>query len=219
MEAGFLAELEPSAREALESLGRRRRYDAGVPLFLEGDVAGSVMIVHSGRVKIGSTSDGGHTVILAINGPGDVLGDISAVDGAPRSASATALEPVDAQVIPSDDFRAFLHDVPGAGLALLRVMTARMRAADRRRVEFGSRDAMGRVALRLVELADTEGETTAEGTRITLPLTQDELAQWIAASREAVARALASLRKRGLVTTARREILITDLDGLRDAAR
>jgi CRP-like cAMP-binding protein len=219
VEEGFLAELPAGAREALAGLGRRRRFDAGAPLFLEGDLGQTVLVVFAGRVKLSANTDDGHGVMLAVRGPGDVLGDLSAVDGGARSATATALEPVDAQVITSDDFRAFLADVPGAGLALLRVVVARMRDSDRLRVEFGARDALGRVALRLVELADTAGERTESGIRITVPLTQDELAQWVAGSRESVARALASLRKRGLISTARREIVVLDLDGLRAAAR
>jgi len=219
VQQGFLAELGPPAREALAALGRRRHFATNAPLFLEGDLGQTVMVLHAGRVKVAASSDDGHGVLLAVRGPGDVLGDLSAIDGEPRSATATALEPVDAQVITSDDFRMFLADVPGAGLALLRVVTARMRDSDRLRVEYGARDTLGRVALRLLELADTAGEATDQGIRISVPLTQDELAQWVAGSREAVARALASLRKRGLVTTARREIIVTDPDGLREAAR
>ena len=219
VEAGFLAELGPAARDALAALGRRRRFNAGAPLFLEGDLGGNVMILHSGHVKVFATSDDGRGILLAVRGPGDVLGDLSAIDSEPRSASATTLEPVDAQVITADDFRTFLADTPGAGLALLRVVIARMRDSDRLRVEFGARDTLGRVAMRLVELAQTSGEPNEGAIRITVPLTQDDLAGWVAASREAVARALASLRQRGLITTARREITIIDLDGLRKATR
>jgi CRP-like cAMP-binding protein len=109
--------------------------------------------------------------------------------------------------------------VPGAALALLRVVIARLRDSDNLRAEFGARDALGRVASRLAELAETAGEPCADGIRIAMPLTQEDLAQWVAASREAVARALASLRRRHLITTARREIVVTDLDGLRDGCR
>jgi CRP-like cAMP-binding protein len=216
--AGFLAELEPAARERLARLGSRRRFESGAPLFLEGDLGPNVIIVHAGRVKIFATDAEGHSVLLAVRGPGDVLGDLSAIDGQSRSATGAALEPVDAQVISGDDFRAFLADEHGAGLALLRVVVARLRDSDRLRVEFGGRDTLSRVASRLVELADTSGEACEGGIRITLALTQEDLGQWVAASREAVARALASLRRRHLITTARREIVVTDLDGLREAA-
>jgi CRP-like cAMP-binding protein len=188
-------------------------------LFLEGDLGPNVIIVHAGRVKVFATATDGHSVVLAVRGPGDVLGDLGAIDGQSRSASGVALERVDAQLLTADDFRTFLADTPGAALALLRVVIGRLREADRLRVEFGARDALGRVASRLVELAETSGESCPTGIRITLPLTQEDLAQWVVASREAVARALASLRRRQLIITARREIVVTDLDGLRHAAR
>jgi CRP-like cAMP-binding protein len=219
VDAGFLAELEPAAREQLALLGHRRRYNAGVTLFLEGDLGPNVIIVYAGRVKVFSTDPDGHSVLLAVRGPGDILGDLGAIDGKSRSASGLALEAVDVQLLTADDFRAFLADTPGAALALLRVVISRLRDSDRLRVEFGAHDALARVASRLVELAETSGEASEGGIRITLALTQEDLAQWVAASREAVARALASLRRRHLITTARREIVVTDLDGLREAAR
>lgn len=155
----FVAELDPTAREALDGLGRRSRFDAGTMLFLEGDVGTRVVVIHSGYVKIVATSEDGHTMVLAVRGPGEVLGDLSAIDGKPRSASAIALEPVDAQVMTADDFRRLLVETPGAAFALLRVVISRMRESDRRRVEYGASDTLGRVALRLVELAETRGES------------------------------------------------------------
>jgi CRP-like cAMP-binding protein len=218
VEGGYVAELGPEARRALATLGSQRRYESGLPLFIEGDLGGNVLIIQSGFVKVFSSGRDGATVLLAVRGPGEVLGDLSAIDNQPRSASGTALGPVVAQVITSDDFRTFLTEIPGAGFALLRLVVRRMRDSDRLRVEFGERDALGRVALRLVELASAAGERGEEGIRITVPLTQDDLAAWVASSRESVARALAALRKRGLITTARREITVLDVEGLQRAA-
>jgi CRP-like cAMP-binding protein len=219
MEGGFLDELGPQGRAELETLGRRRQFESGAPLFIEGDVSATVMVVRAGRVKVVASADNGHGTLLAIRGPGEILGDLSAIDGHPRSATGTALERVDAQVIPADDFRNFLAETPGAGLALLRVVIARMRDSDRQRVELGARDTLARVAMRLLELATSVGEPTDDGIRIAMQLTQDDLADWVAASREGVARALASLRRRGLITTGRREITVVDLDGLRAATQ
>ena len=218
VEPAFLSALDDSSRRTLAGLGRRRRFDAGTPLFLEGDVGANVMIVHSGHVKVFASSADGHDYVLAVCGPGDVLGDLSAIDGRPRSASGTAIDAVDAQVLSAADFRTFLADTPGSALALLRVLITRMRDSDRLRVEFGAMDAASRLAMRLVELAQEVGEPTEDGIRLALPLTQDDLAGWISASREAVARALASFRNRGLIATGRREITILDLAGLRDYA-
>jgi CRP-like cAMP-binding protein len=219
MEGGFLAELTPAAREVLEHLGRRKRFDTGATLFVEGDVSATVFVVHAGHVKVFSTTTDGHEVLLAIRGPGDVLGDLSAIDGEPRNAGGSALEPVDAQVISATEFRAFLAETKSAGLALVHVIIARMRDSDRLRVEFGARDTLGRVAMRLLELAETAGESSDGVIRITVPLTQEDLAAWVAASREGVARALASLRHRDLIRTSRREITVLDLEGLREATR
>ena len=214
----MLATLDAEAQAALASLGRPKRFDAGSPLFLEGDLGGTVMILRCGHVKVFATSDNGNQRVLAVRGPGDVLGDLSAIDGRPRSASGIALDAVDAQLVSAQDFRDFLATNTGAALALLRVVIARMRDSDRLRVEFGALDATARVAMRLVELADSVGEPTERGIRLALPLTQDDIAGWVSASREVVARALGSLRRRGLIATARREITILDLSGLRDAA-
>lgn len=214
----MLATLDAEAQAALASLGRPKRFDAGSPLFLEGDLGGTVMILRCGHVKVFATSDNGNQRVLAVRGPGDVLGDLSAIDGRPRSASGIALDAVDVQLVSAQDFRDFLATNTGAALALLRVVIARMRDSDRLRVEFGALDATARVAMRLVELADSVGEPTERGIRLALPLTQDDIAGWVSASREVVARALGSLRRRGLIATARREITILDLSGLRDAA-
>jgi CRP-like cAMP-binding protein len=213
----FLDELEPRAREHLGRLGRLRRFDARAPLLLEGSLGGSVLILQSGRVKISTVADDGHGVLLALRGPGDVIGELAAIDGSAHSATGIALEPVDAQVIPAAEFRSFLTDEPGAALALLRVITARIRDADRMRLAYGAQDTLGRVAAKLCELAETSGESTAAGIRITLPITQLELAEWVAGSRESVARALASLRRRGVIATGRKEITVLDPEGLRRA--
>ena len=220
MPAGFVGELDPAARAALDLLGRRCRFDAGATLFLEGDVGAKVVIIHTGHVKLVATSEDGHTVLLAFRGPGDVVGDFSAIDGKPRSATGIALEPVEAQVLRADEFRALLAETPGAALALLRVVIARLRYSDERRIEYGARDSLGRLALRLVELAETMGEPSADGEiRVGMSLTQEDLAGWVSASREAVARGLASLRRRNLIRTGRREIVVVDLEALRAAAR
>jgi len=98
------------------------------------------------------------------------------------------------------------------------MLSSRLRDADRKRIEFGAYDTLGRLATRLLELVERFGEPTERGVRIALPLTQDELAGWIGSSREAVARALQALRARGYVETRRRTIVVLDLDALRRRA-
>jgi CRP/FNR family transcriptional regulator, cyclic AMP receptor protein len=215
----FLARLDESDRTALVERGRQRRWPSGATLFLEGDRSESVLVVVSGRVKVFSLTEQGEEVVLAVRGPGALLGELSALDGGVRSASVAALEPVTGLVLPSPVFIEFLRTHGPAATVLLRLITSRLRDADRKRVEFGAFDIAARVAGRLVELADRFGEPDEHGVRISVALSQDELAGWVGASREAVAKALRVLRDRGYVTTGRRTMTVLDLDGLRRRAR
>ncbi len=147
-----------------------------------------------------------------------MIGDMSVLDGEPRSASAYALEDVHVLVLNADDFVSFLERHPKAALALLRMQNARLREADQKRIEYSAHDSVGRVASRLVELAVRYGESSDGGIRITAPLTQEELAGWTGASREAVSKALQTLRARGWIETHRRGITVLNLDALRRRA-
>jgi CRP-like cAMP-binding protein len=213
----LLALLTPDEIEDLHKSGRPRRWDRGVTIFTEGDTSDWVLVLTSGRVKVSSHTAGGTEVVLAVRGPGALLGDMSAIDGEPRSATVTALEPVEGIAV--RDFSGFLNDHGRIAVILLKLVTSRLRDADRKRVEYGAFDTTGRVATRLVELAERYGEPADGGVRVALPLSQDELAGWTGASREAVSKALRSLRDRGLIETGRRRVVIRDMDGLRRRAR
>ena len=204
--------------EALVSRGHPRRYRRGAPLFHEGDAAGSVVVVRSGRVKVSSYTADGKEVVLAVREPGELLGELSAIDGEPCSATATALETVEACLVAAADFRSFLEERPRVAFALLEMVSGKLRDADRKRIEFGAYDTAGRVARRLVEMAERFGEPARGAVRITLPLSQQELAGWTGASREAVSKALQQLRGQGFIETARRGITVCDVDGLRRRA-
>jgi CRP-like cAMP-binding protein len=215
--AGFLSELESGERQELETLGTVRRYRRGDVLFHQGDDAGAVLVLLAGHVKAVIVTEG-REVILAFPGPGELLGELSAVDGQPRSGTVRALDEVEALVIPGSAFRAFLDHRPHIGLVLLRSVTARLREADRRRVDSAVNDVVIRVAGRLVELCDRFGTPEPDGVDTGLAITQDELAAWAGASRESVAKAMAVLRDLGWVQTHRRRILVLDLPALRHYA-
>lgn len=214
---GFLGLLAPDDRAALVRLGRPHRYRSGARVITQGDHSDTVFVVVEGRVKITLDTPEGREIVLAVDGPGDLLGAFEAVDvhGGPRTASNVALEPLQCWVITGDQLRAFLDARPRVSGVLLRWVIRRLHVADRRRTETGSLDVAHRLARFLVELGDQNGRVHAGGTDVDIPLTQDELASLIAASRDSVVRALTSLRARGLVTTGRRRITITDVDRLR----
>jgi CRP-like cAMP-binding protein len=158
--------------------------------------------------------------VLSVLHPGDLIGEFEAVDhdGGPRTASNVALEPIDSRVMTGEEFRSYLASHPSAVLAVLRSIIHRLRVADQRRIDSGSRDTVRRLAQLLVELAEEHGRPTASGVDIDIPLTQQELASLIAASRESIVRSLRSLRARQMIATGRRRIVIRNLAGLRQEA-
>lgn len=166
-------------------------------------------------MKVSSYTPAGGEVVLALRGPGEVLGEYSVLDRRPRSATVTAVEPTEGHVIPGPAFNDFLEQQPAIAAALLRGVLSQLRDSDRKRIEFGALDAAGRVASRLLELGARYGSVGERGLEVSLPLTQEELAAWIGSSREAVAKALRTLREQGVIETGRKHVTILDLDALR----
>jgi CRP/FNR family cyclic AMP-dependent transcriptional regulator len=215
----FFDLLHPDEQAALEAAGQRRQWRRGAVIYREASRSESVTILRSGRVKVSSDTASGTEVLLAVRGPGALLGELSAIDGGLMSATVTALEPVVALAVPSPDFERYLLGHARVTFLLMKEVTRRLRDADRKRIEFGAYDTTGRVAARLVELAERFGEQTGEGLRISLPLSQDELAGWTGSSREAVTKALRTLREEGLIQTGRLHVIVHDLSALRDRAQ
>lgn len=213
MAVPFASALSGAARSALLARGRRRRYPRNARVFCEGDHSDFVILILEGRVKIQASAEGGNESLLGVRGPGELVGELAAFDTAVRLASAIALEPVTVQVLAAEDFRAFVAQHPDAGVELIRMLIGRLREAGRRRVEFGAHDAAGRVAHLLAELA-AEEQPHGPGPAV-VQLSQQEIGELIGASRESVARALATLRDRQLVTTGRRSVTVLEPDALR----
>jgi CRP-like cAMP-binding protein len=198
----------------LEQVGSVRRFPRGDALFHQGDDPGMVLIIRAGRIKVSVVTPDGHDVMLGYLQPGTVLGDLAALDGEPRSTTAIAIDAVEALGIPMLAFRTLLDERPGIMRALMLVSAQRLRTADRQRVEFAAYDVLGRVARRIDELAET-GTETAEGIEIDAGLSQEDLAAWTAASREAVSKALGAMRTLGWIDTRRRMIVVRDRAALR----
>jgi CRP-like cAMP-binding protein len=210
----FIDTLPPKDLVALKAAGRPRRYVAGAHLFREGERCEAVYLLESGRLKICHHSIDGTEEVLAIRGPGDIVGELSVIGTEHRSATGIALERLEVVIVGADAFRQILVERPAITLALLESVVNRLRDADRKRIEFGTVPTLGRVSRRLLELADRFGEADGGTVIVRLPITQSELAGWVGASREAVVKALSALRRLGYVETARREVRILDRPGL-----
>lgn len=215
-ESAFLDALTAAEREGLLAAGHVRSWTVGEVLFREGDPAGSAVMLVRGLVKIHKRGAGGEELILSLCGPGDLLGEVTAVPGAERSADASALQDVEAVVVAVADLRVLLTRQPRIGLVMLELVLERLRLADRRRLEFATAESLPRVTNRLLELAERFGTESADGALdVDMPISQEELASWAAASKESTARALRTLRELGLIETRRRRMVVLDLAGLR----
>ncbi len=211
----FWDQLTPDEAADLEHAGRRRSYRRAAVLFRQAEHSDWVVVLRGGRVKVSVDTAGGTEVVLAVRGPGALLGELAAIDQEPRSATVTAIEPVTALALTLDEFEGYLRTHGRVAFLLMRTLVGKLRDADRKRIEFGAYDTTGRVAARLLEMADRFGEPTADGVKIALPFSQDELAGWIGSSREAVSKALGALRAAGAIRTGRMSVVVRDPEALR----
>ncbi|MFI1364400.1 Crp/Fnr family transcriptional regulator [Streptomyces griseochromogenes] len=227
-ELAFAHALTPQERESVMALGSRKRYPADAHLVTEGDRSSHVVIILQGWVTVSVATDRGATrLILGLRGPGELLGEMAALDRHPRSATVRALGPIEAQVISGDAFRGFLAVHPRVSGLVIRQLTFRLRSADQERSALASLTVLQRLASRLTELSGAESagpytpSAAASSNGLTpagrvgpvgpvVQLAQDELAATIGATREAVAKALRLLRDQNIVRTGNRLVEILD---------
>jgi CRP-like cAMP-binding protein len=217
-EGGFLAELAPSAAEELRRLGARRRFPAGAVLFVAGDQAHDALVLLSGEVKVSVGSADGKEIVLEVFEAGALLGELSVIDGGARSATVTALTPVEVLSVSAGSFNDFLDRHPQVLRRLLVDVIGRLRSRVRHQLEFGAGDALGRVCARLADLADRYGEPAGDAVAVHSPLNQSELAAWTGLSREAVVKALRALRQLEWIEVRGRTFVVRDLESVRGRA-
>lgn len=216
----FLGGLSEPVRHKLLQIGTRCRYLPGEILIREGDRSNHVVLLRSGFVKVTARLDNGHEALLAIRVGGDIVGEMAAMDdGAPRSATVTACGEIVASIVRESDLRCLLEAHAEAARAVNRIVVQRLRWSNQRRVEFGGYPVKVRLARVLHELADTYGHRVPRGLVIGVDLTQPELAALTGSAEVTIHKALAELRKDGLITTGYRRTTVLDLARLRKSAR
>jgi CRP/FNR family transcriptional regulator, cyclic AMP receptor protein len=209
---------EPLA--ALAATLRTRRFRRGEVLFHEGDPGDALFIVASGAVKVVVPSEDGDEAILATLRRGDFLGELALLDGAPRSASAIALEATETLALPRDRFHALVDSEPAIRDALFGSLAAELRRLTAHVAELHFLDLTGRLAARLVRLADEHGTLGPDGSiRLDAPLTQSDVAAMIGATRQSVNKLLGEFVDKGLIRLDRETIVIPDREALIRASR
>jgi len=211
----FFARLGETERTELLAVGQRRAFREDEILMLQGERDTHLLLLLEGRVKVTRSAQGEHELLLAIRDAGDLLGELAFIDGEPRSATVTALEPGQALVLSARAFRAHLESAPHVAITLLEAAASRFRESTLRQLQFAASDTLGRLAARIVELVERYGEPGAEGIAVAMPISQEELASWTGASRAAASQGLQALRELGWITTERGRLVVLDLAALR----
>jgi CRP-like cAMP-binding protein len=205
----IFAHLDPTGLAAIERLMEIRNCPGEAVIAGQEDPGDNLFVLVRGKVKVVLYGDSGREIILSIfKSPGDFFGEMSLLDNQPRSATILAVEPSTLLVLKRRDFQAHLEAHPRMALAVLTQLSRRLRHADEVIGNLALLDVYGRVARKLREMAEADGEETEEGVVIRQRPTQQEMAATIGTSRETVSRVLSGLARRGHIEMTGRRLLI-----------
>ncbi|WP_160775700.1 Crp/Fnr family transcriptional regulator [Stappia sediminis] len=205
-------------REILEKIARVTlpvRFQRNQQLFEQGEEANGLYIVQNGLVRIWISSEDGRELTINLIEPGDALGEIALLDGLPRTANATALEPSEMLFLSRPEFVRLLDADPLLSRHIVELLCERLRRNTEDLSNFAFFDLRQRLAAKLLELAIAHATISEGGATFHRRFSQTALAQMLAASREAVNKALSGLSQRGLVTVDGGTITIPDMERLR----
>jgi CRP/FNR family cyclic AMP-dependent transcriptional regulator len=201
---------------AAGEIRERSTYDlfrVGEALTGEGEDTHRVFFILSGWVSVIQHSPVGATRILAVRGPGDIVGELASLSDRPRSATVRARSLVEARGMTGAAFLTLAERTPSISRALLRTLAHRLQDADRHRTQLHGSVALGAVADKLLEI-----HAYADG-RDRPVFTQEEIALWAGVSVPALARSLRTLREAGVIRSARQRIVVLDERALREIAK
>jgi CRP/FNR family transcriptional regulator/CRP/FNR family cyclic AMP-dependent transcriptional regulator len=211
----IFAGLDADALRELTAVARPRAFRPGEIIFHRDDPGQVLYVILSGKVRIYVTSPDGQEVALALLGVGDSFGELALLDGQPRSASAVAVEPAETLALQRADFLKAVMRHPRIAVQVMHVLSRRLRQTDAMIEDLLFLDVHGRVAKKLLELAEIHGARTPAGIRIELRLTQGELAAMVGASRESVNKVMGYFMDKDFISTDKYKITVKRLADLR----
>lgn len=206
--------LGDDALATLAQQTRRRSYQRGSVVFLQGDPGDGIYVVLSGRLKITVESPEGDEMVLATLGPRESFGELSLLDGEPRSATAETLEPSELLWIGRTAFRAAYERHPQVAESLLVILGRLVRRITGQAADLALVDLEGRVARLLVRLLDAGGGALD----LDLGMTQSEVASMVGGSRQSVNQILHGLARSGYLEVQGRRLRVLEPDQLRARA-
>lgn len=214
----LLRDADRSLIESLVSMASILTLKSGVELFAKGDRGDGLYGVLSGRMRIFVSGADGADVVLNLLGPGELLGEISMIDGQPRSASAAATEETRLMRIRRDRFLPFLQQNADIGLGLLQVLCHRIRTISERTEDQVLLSLPARLAKRIMSIGLPPEQpmvgVKSTGRQIEVRLSQRDLGNLVGSTRESVNRVLTVWRTRGIVATDGRRLVVLRPDAL-----
>jgi CRP/FNR family cyclic AMP-dependent transcriptional regulator len=211
----LFSSLSDDQLEALADRLRPRAFAKGMIIFHKDSPGQSLYVIESGKVRIFILSESGQEISVRIYGCGDIFGELSMLDGLPRSAGAVAMDETRVLTLHRDDFLSLLEEHPQMAPSIIAILSGRVRYTTEYAESLAFLDVYGRVANRLLELADRYGVASADGIEIHLRLTQSDLASLVGATRESVNKVLGTFRDQGLIGLDGQRIVILDQQALK----
>lgn len=199
----------------LVAVVRRRTFRAGEVIFHRDDPGPVLYVIKEGKVKICLISPDGQEISLVVFGKGEYFGDMALLDGLPRSADAIAMEKTECFSLQRSDFHNAIMKNPKIAIQVLEELSKRLRSTDEHLEDLIFLDVYGRVAKKLLELADSHGQKVDDGIRIDVRLTQQELASMVGASRESVNKVMGYFTDKQFISTDKHRITIHRLTELK----
>jgi CRP/FNR family transcriptional regulator, cyclic AMP receptor protein len=200
--APLFSVLHPADLRTLAGKFHPVRYGKGEVIFREGEPAERLFLIDEGRVKLSTSSPTGQEMLIAVLGRGQIFGELEVIDRGSRAMDARAMETSRIYAMDSDVFWTMLENRPPLARRLLELMARRLRRADQTSQDLVFFDAPTRLARRLLQLAEEHGEAFGEeedAVRISVRVTQEEMAQMIGVTRESANRLIASFASRGWI--------------------
>lgn len=193
-----------------------RCFQQGEAIFFQGDPGQALYLIETGRVRIYVQDESGQETSVIFYAAGDIFGELAAIDGLPRSASAIAADETTVHVLSRERLRAHLLASPQLAYNFMQALVVRVRYSTLQVGSLTLQDVPSRMARKLLELAQGYGRVEINGVRIDMPLTQSDLASLIGATRESANKALGIFKRSGCIRIDQNHITIIDPDALRE---
>jgi len=219
LSAPLFSSIDPAAAGALRATMALVTLERGDVLFREGEPGDRLYVIGTGKIKLGRRAPDGRENLLAILGPGEMIGELSLFDPGPRTATGTAVADTTLYELAHSGLVIWLEQHPAVAKHLLCALAGRLRRTNEALADLIFSDVPGRVAKALLGLSARFGTPVADGVRVSHDLTQEELAQLVGASRETVNKALADFAARGWIRREGRAVVLLDRDRLERRAR